>query len=98
MSTATATGAICSVPIWVVMTPSRISENGAATSAPGKGGEHGREGEPLRQPRDQYVRRRPGGSADEQHHEERATNEPGGFAQREHEDLREHDGLSLIHI
>ena len=34
--TAIMTGTVCRGPIWVVMTPSRISENGAATSAPGR--------------------------------------------------------------
>ena len=35
VSTATVTGAICRVPIWVVMAPSRIREKGAERPPPG---------------------------------------------------------------
>ena len=70
--TAIMTGAACRAPIWVVMTPGRISENGAATSAPGRA-QHRRDRKRLRQPRDQHVSGHPGRAADEHHHEERPT-------------------------
>ena len=65
-----ATGAIWRVPIWVVSAPSRISENGAATSDPGSAREHRGEGEALRQPWDQQMGDGPGRAPDEQHHDE----------------------------
>ena len=64
---------------------------GGGDERPGERGEHRREGESLRQARDEHMGGGSGGAADEQHHEERASHEAGGLAEREDEDLREHD-------
>ena len=91
VSTAIATGAICSVPIWVVRAREQDQRERGGDERPRERGEHRCEREPLRQPRDQHMGGGSGRAADEQHHEERSADEPGGLAQREHEDLREHD-------
>ena len=91
MSTATATGAICKRPDLGREGGEQDQREGGGDERRREGGEHRCEREALRQPRDQHVGGHPGRAADEQHHEERPTDEAGGLTEREHEDLREHD-------
>ena len=91
MSTATATGADLQRPDLRREDAEQDQRERGGDERPGEGGEHRGERESLRQPRDQQMGGGSGRAADEQHHEERAADEPRGLAEREHEDLRQDD-------
>jgi hypothetical protein len=78
---ATATGAICRVPMWVVRAARRDQREWGNVECSGQGGEHRGEGEPIGQPWDQHVVGGADRTADEQHHEEGTADEAGGLAQ-----------------
>jgi hypothetical protein len=69
--TAIVIGAVCRVQTWVVREARRITENGAATSAPGRAANMVVNASPLRQARDQHVGGGSGRAAEEQHHSPR---------------------------
>ena len=91
MSTAIVTGAICNAPIWVVITPRRISENGAATSDPGRAANIAVNASPAGTPGISRWVAIPAVPPVKSITRNGASDEAGGLAHCEHEDLREHD-------
>ena len=91
VTTAIRMGAVCSAPTWVMNAAVNAIAKGAATRAPGDGGEHAREREAQRHAGERLMHDNAGSSPDEQRGEDRPTDEAAPHAHGEGEDLRKQD-------